>query len=143
MAWNGSIPADWVFRVANFGFNYLRHFSINFQNSCTHLTANFLNFWKHLQHFRLVWFWRELWTKNKKFRNRKNCYFNLFLFLLEGNLLVEHNTCALSKSNGAEVRQGMFYISEFTNDENSNMWDKWHEIWRGGKRGIFVVQRWT
>ena len=53
-------------RVANFGFNYLRHFSIDFWNSCAHLTANFLNFWKHPQHFRLQWFWRELWTKKHK-----------------------------------------------------------------------------
>ena len=27
VALNGSISADWLFRVANFGFNYLRHFS--------------------------------------------------------------------------------------------------------------------
>ena len=42
MAWIGLISADWNFRVANFGFNYLRHFSINFGNSCAHLAANFL-----------------------------------------------------------------------------------------------------
>ena len=75
VAQNGSISADWIFRVANFGFNYLRHFSIDFQNSCAHLTANFLNFWKHPKHFILEWFWRELWTKNTKFRNQKICHF--------------------------------------------------------------------
>ena len=32
------------FRVANFGINYLRHFSINFGNSCAYLAAIFLNF---------------------------------------------------------------------------------------------------
>ena len=41
---NGSISNDWIFRVANFGFNYLRHFSINFGNSCAYLAAIFLNF---------------------------------------------------------------------------------------------------
>ena len=70
VASNGSISADWVFRVANFGFNYLRHFSVDFQNSCAHLTANFLNFWKHPKHFRLERFWRELWTK--KHKNQKS-----------------------------------------------------------------------
>ena len=34
-------------RVANFRFNYLSHFTINFQNSGAHLAANFLNFPKH------------------------------------------------------------------------------------------------
>ena len=70
VASNGSISANWVFRVANFGFNYLRHFSVDFQNSCAHLTANFLNFWKHPKHFRLERFWRELWTK--KHKNQKS-----------------------------------------------------------------------
>ena len=85
VASNGSISANWVFRVANFGFNYLRHFSVDFQNSCAHLTANFLNFWKHPKHFRLERFWRELWTKNTKIRNQIICHIeppqklNLFL----------------------------------------------------------------
>ena len=33
-----------ILRVANFGFNYLRHFFIKFGNSCANLAANFLNF---------------------------------------------------------------------------------------------------
>ena len=71
----GSISAVWVFGVANFGFHYLRHFSINFENSYAHLVANFLNFLKLTQHFEFVWFWRMLWTKTKKMEIRK--YANL------------------------------------------------------------------
>ena len=36
-----------VLGVANFRINYLRQFSFNFENSCAHLAANFLNFSKH------------------------------------------------------------------------------------------------
>ena len=61
-----SISADWIFRVVNFGFHYLRHFSINFENSWAHLAANFLNFSKHPKHFLFGWFLRKLWTKNQK-----------------------------------------------------------------------------
>ena len=50
VAQNASISPDCNFRVANFGFNYLRHFFNNFANSCAHLVANFLNFSKHPQH---------------------------------------------------------------------------------------------
>ena len=32
-----------VLGVANFRINYLRQFSFNFENSCAHLAANFLN----------------------------------------------------------------------------------------------------
>ena len=40
-----------VLGVANFRINYLRQFSFNFENSCAHLAANFLNFSKHTQLF--------------------------------------------------------------------------------------------
>ena len=65
----GSISAVWVFGVANFGFHYLRHFSINFENSCAHLVANFLNFLKLPQHFEFALFWMILWTKIKKWKS--------------------------------------------------------------------------
>ena len=41
-----------IFRVVNFGFNYLRHFFNNFANFCAHLVGNFLNFSKHPQHLK-------------------------------------------------------------------------------------------
>ena len=55
-----------VLGVANFRINYLRQFSFNFENSCAHLAANFLNFSKHTQLFTFGWFWRKLWTNNQK-----------------------------------------------------------------------------
>ena len=64
-----SIDAGWILRVANFNFNYLRHFLINFKNSCGHFVANFLNFLKHPQLFQLGWLWRKLWPKIRKIRN--------------------------------------------------------------------------
>ena len=75
VAQNGSISADWILRVANFGLHYLWHFIINFGNSCACLAANFLNFSKHPTQFLLEWFWRELWTKTTKIRNQKICHF--------------------------------------------------------------------
>ena len=75
VAQNGSISADWIFRVANFGFDYLSHFFNNFANSCAHLVANFLNFSKHPLTLIIWWFWRELWTKNQKNRCWKICHF--------------------------------------------------------------------
>ena len=68
VALNGSISADWLFRVANFGFNYLRHFFNNFANSCAHLVAccKFPEFFKTPPTFIIWWFWRELWTKKQK-----------------------------------------------------------------------------
>ncbi len=61
--------------VANFGFNYLKHFSINFENSCAHLVANFLKFLKLPKHFKFACFSRMLWTKTQKIRNQKICQF--------------------------------------------------------------------
>ena len=58
--------------VANFAFNYLRHFFINFENCCTHFAANFLNFLKHPQHFQFEWFWRILGTKTQKIKKCEN-----------------------------------------------------------------------
>ena len=75
VAQNGSIFANWIFRVANFRFNYLRHFVNNLANSFAHLVANFLNFSKHPLTKIIWWFWRELWTKNKKIRHWKICHF--------------------------------------------------------------------
>ena len=45
-----------VLGVANFRINYLRQFSFNFENSCAHFAANFLNFSKHTQLFTFGWF---------------------------------------------------------------------------------------
>ena len=53
VAQNGSISTHWSFRVANFGFNFLRHFSINFGNSCARLVANFMTFYKTLPTFQI------------------------------------------------------------------------------------------
>ena len=57
-------------------FNYLRHGSLKFENSCAHLVANFLNFLKLPQHFEFALFWMILWTKIKKNGNQK--IFNFF-----------------------------------------------------------------
>ena len=75
MAQISSIWVGWIFGVANFGFNYLRHFSINFENSCAHLVANFLKFLKLPKHFKFACFSRMLWTKPQKIRNQKICQF--------------------------------------------------------------------
>ena len=75
MAWNGSISADWIFRVANFGFNYLRHFFNNFANYCAHLTVNFLNFWKHPKHFILERFLKGVMDKKHKIQKSENMPF--------------------------------------------------------------------
>ena len=69
VAQNGSISADWIFRVANFGFHYLRHFSIDIQNFCAHLTVNFLNFLKHPKHFILKRFLKGEKHKIQKSEN--------------------------------------------------------------------------
>ena len=64
-----------IFRVVNFGFNYLRHFFNNFANSCAHLVANFLSFSKHPQHLRFDGFEKSYEQKTKKSDIRK--YANL------------------------------------------------------------------
>ena len=51
---------------ANFKFNFLSHFLINFKNSCAYLGANFLNFMKHPQLFKFWCFWMKLWKKQGK-----------------------------------------------------------------------------
>ena len=70
-----SIFVGWILRVANFDFNYLRHFLINFKNSCGYFAANFLNFLKHPQLFQLGWFWRKLWPKIRKNKKLEKCQF--------------------------------------------------------------------
>ena len=75
VAQNGSISADGIFRVANFGFQYLRHFFNNFANSCAHLVANFLNFSKHPQHLSFDGFEGSYGQKTKKIRYREICHF--------------------------------------------------------------------
>ena len=71
----GSISADWIFRVAKFGFHYLRHFSINFGNSCAHLAANSLNFPKLPPHLSLDGFEGSCGQKTQKIRNKEICQF--------------------------------------------------------------------
>ena len=66
-----------VLGVANFRINYLRQFSFNFENSCAHIAANFLNFSKHTQLF--GWFWRKLWTNNQKNWILEKCQFEQIL----------------------------------------------------------------
>ena len=68
-----------VLGVANFRINYLRQFSFNFENSCAHLAANFLNFSKHTQLFTFGWFWRKLWTNNQKNWILEKCQFEQIL----------------------------------------------------------------
>ena len=79
VAQNGSISADWIFRVANFEFHYLRHLFLNrflkflllvpiwLQISWIFGNTPNILYWKG--------FWREFWTKNTKFKNQKMCYF--------------------------------------------------------------------
>ena len=68
-----------VLGVANFRINYLRQFSFNFENSCAHLAANFLNFSKHTQLFTFGWLWRKLWTNNQKNWKSEKCQFEQIL----------------------------------------------------------------
>ena len=68
-----------VLGVANFRINFLRQFSFNFENSCAHLAANFLNFSKHTQLFTFGWFWRKLWTNNQKNWILEKCQFEQIL----------------------------------------------------------------
>ena len=49
--------------VANFKFNFLSHFLINFKNSCAYLGSNFMNFLKHLQLFKFLCVWTKLCKK--------------------------------------------------------------------------------
>ena len=65
----------WILRVANLGFNYLRHFSINFGNSCAHLAANSLNFPKLPPHLSLDGFEGSCGQKTQKIRNKEICQF--------------------------------------------------------------------
>ena len=71
--------------VANFKFNFLSHFLINFKNSCAYLGANFLNFMKHPQLFKFWCFWMKLWKKQGKSAIQKIGQFEpplkIFLFL--------------------------------------------------------------
>ena len=57
--------------VANLRFDYLRCFSINFENSCAHLAANFLNFSKHTHLFRFGWFEESYGQITKKLEIQK------------------------------------------------------------------------
>ena len=70
---------------ANFKFNFLSHFLINFKNSCAYLGANFLNFMKHPQLFKFWCFWMKLWKKQGKSTIQKMDQFEppmkIFLFL--------------------------------------------------------------
>ena len=70
---------------ANFKFNFLSHFLINFKNSCAYLGANFLNFMKHPQLFKFWCFWMKLWKKQGKSAIQKIGQFEpplkIFLFL--------------------------------------------------------------
>ena len=61
--------------VANFRVNYLSHLKINFQNSCAHFAANFLNFPKHPQHFEFWWYWKEICKFKQKSAFFKKCWF--------------------------------------------------------------------
>ena len=64
MTQNGSISADWIFRVAIFGLNYLlflNYFPISFVPIMQQISWFFS---KHHKHFKFGWFWRE--TKNLK-----------------------------------------------------------------------------
>ena len=71
--------------VANFKFNFLSHFLINFKNSCAYLGANFLNFLKPPQLFKFGCFWIKLCKKQEKSALQKMGQFEpppkIFLFL--------------------------------------------------------------
>ena len=86
-----SISADWIFRVVNFGFHYLRHFSINFENSWAHLAANYLNFPKNTQLLTFGWFWRiQGWLRLAHFLMIEFCVLptmNIFLKMLSWKML--------------------------------------------------------
>ena len=96
MAQIGSISAAWILGVANSGFNYLRHFTINFDFffglllTWLQISWNFWNF----PNIEFVWFWRMLWTKPPKIeishRNRANPEIWPFLKMRFFNFFVNH-----------------------------------------------------
>ena len=64
--------------VANFNLNFLSHFSINFENSCAHFAANFLNLSKHTQILHIGCIWKKLWQFKKNTHENlifKNIFF--------------------------------------------------------------------
>ena len=65
--------SDWRFwGVANLRFNYLRCFSINFENCCAHLAANFLYFPNIPNFLYLDGFEETYGQKTKNIGNQKN-----------------------------------------------------------------------
>ena len=62
----------WIWGVANLRFNYLRCFSINFENCCAHLAANFLYFPNIPNFLYLDGFEETYGQKTKNIGNQKN-----------------------------------------------------------------------
>ena len=89
--------------VANFNFNFLSHFCINFQNLCAHHQEEILRFPKHPQKSSFWWVLAEKTAKNKvatKIEYQK--YFRKNLSSLE------HHNLASDSSNWAS--RGCFGI---------------------------------
>ena len=81
-------------RVANFNLNFFGHFSINFENSCAHYAANFLNLSKHTQLLHFGCIWRKLWLLNKKKMFLK-MRFSWVFFLNCHNFFQMHPMCKI------------------------------------------------
>ena len=72
MAQIGKFSDLWIWGVANLRFNYLRCFSINFENCCAHLAANFLYFPNIPNFLYLDGFEETYGQKTKNIGNQKN-----------------------------------------------------------------------
>ena len=72
MAQIGIFSDLWIWGVANLRFNYLRCFSINFENCCAHLAANFLYFPNIPNFLYLDGFEETYGQKTKNIGNQKN-----------------------------------------------------------------------
>ena len=58
--------------VANFKFNFVSHFLINFKNSCAYLGANFLNFLKPPPAFKIWMFLNKVMQETRKICTTEN-----------------------------------------------------------------------
>ena len=114
--------------VANFNFNFLSHFCINFQNLCAHHQEEILRFPKHPQKSSFWWVLAEKTAKNKvatKIEYQK--YFRKNLSSLE------HHNLASDSSNWAS--RGCF-----GNLRTSSWWWVQSNTGRRGRDGGFTAK---
>ena len=125
--------------VANFKFNFLSHFLINFKNSCAYLGANFLNFLKHPQLFKFGCFWIKLCKKKEEFLGwLKLAHFQLhflgganFKFNFLSHFLINFkNSCAYLGAN---------LLNFMKHPQLLKFWCFWMKLWK--KEGKSAIQK--